>query len=137
MLIGLRRFATALRDHWREETDDAVLCDHDRWGGWQGLFAVAALMIANGADNIVTYTPLFAVHAGWERAVLAAIFMAMTGLWCGLAFWLGGHDRVRALFERYGRPLVPIFLMVLGLTILMSSESIPYLVAVARDLGQK
>jgi cadmium resistance protein CadD (predicted permease) len=38
---------------------------------------------SNGGDNIGVYTPLFAKYnAASQITALAAIFMAMTAIWC-------------------------------------------------------
>ena len=79
---------------------------------------VALVTIANGGDNIGVYTPLFA-NIGTEYVLLyGLIFMMLTALWCFLGFWFVSHPRVKVVFARYGKVILPYFLILLGLFIL-------------------
>lgn len=83
------------------------------------LLAVALVTIANGGDNLGAYIPLFARDAGLI-VPYALVFAAMTALWCALAWWLVRHPRLGGSVNRYGRLLLPIVLITLGLVILAS-----------------
>ncbi|WP_285666195.1 cadmium resistance transporter [Actinorhabdospora filicis] len=88
-----------------------------------GLLAVAGVTLANGADNISVYTPVFRSIGAWPSAVTVAVFAVGVAVWCLAASWLGSHERVIAVVERYGEWMVPVVFMVIGAVIVL--ESIP------------
>jgi cadmium resistance protein CadD (predicted permease) len=83
-----------------------------------GVVAVTSVTIANGADNLGVYIPLFATSRGTEIAVMAAAFAAMTALWCVAARWLVLHPAAALPVRRHGPRLVPYVLIALGFWIL-------------------
>jgi cadmium resistance protein CadD (predicted permease) len=84
-----------------------------------GVLGVAGITIANGADNIAVYTPLFRALGPGGSAVTIAVFAVLVAVWCLTASWLGAHRRVIAVVERYGHWLVPVVFIGLGLVILV------------------
>ena len=84
-----------------------------------GTLAVAAVTIANGADNIAVYTPAFRTIGLVDSVVTIVVFAVLTALWCAAGGWLGGHPRVTAAVGRYGRWLVPVVFMVVGAVIVV------------------
>jgi cadmium resistance protein CadD (predicted permease) len=86
-------------------------------------YAVAAITIANGGDNIGIYLPLFASLSWLSLLITLGIWFALVGLWCGLAYWLANHPQLVPLVGRYGDRLVPIGLVALGLYILAENQS--------------
>jgi cadmium resistance protein CadD (predicted permease) len=80
--------------------------------------SVAMVTFANGGDNIGVYTPLFAGLNVYNIYLYLFIFILMTGLWCLFARYLVRHKRLKKHFARYGKPLLPFFLIILGLCIL-------------------
>ena len=85
-----------------------------------GFLPVAAVTIANGADNIAVYVPLFATRDAQAIAVMAAVFVVLTALWCLGARWLVHHPAAGAPLRRWGPRAVPYVLIGLGLWILFS-----------------
>jgi cadmium resistance protein CadD (predicted permease) len=85
------------------------------------VLAVAAVTVANGGDNLAVYTPLFATRGPWEIALLAAVFLVMTGLWCVVARYLVHHPMLGQPIRKYGRILMPWVLVALGAYILAES----------------
>jgi cadmium resistance protein CadD (predicted permease) len=83
---------------------------------------VAAVTIASGADNLGIYIPLFATQSRQATAVMGAVFVLMTALWCSLAHWLVRHPALGATIRRYGHRVMPYTLIGLGLFILAHSE---------------
>jgi cadmium resistance protein CadD (predicted permease) len=84
----------------------------------RGVPAVAALTIANGADNIAVYTPAFR-RAGVDGTVLmVAVFLVLVAVWCAAASRLGAHPAVVGLVRRTGHRLVPAVFVGLGCVIL-------------------
>lgn len=86
-----------------------------------GIFAVAGVTIANGADNLSVYTPVFRTLGVGGTVVTLAVFAAGVALWCLAASWLGSHARVVGVVERYGRWIVPVVFMLIGALILIES----------------
>ncbi|MGC5009806.1 cadmium resistance transporter [Streptosporangium sp. DT93] len=86
-----------------------------------GVISIAGVTIANGADNISVYTPLFRTIGAVPSGVTIAVFAVLVAVWCAAASWLGSHRKVIALVERWGRWLVPVVFMVIGAVIVLES----------------
>ncbi|MFF5263526.1 cadmium resistance transporter [Actinomadura viridis] len=86
-----------------------------------GVLSVAAVTIANGADNIAVYTPVFRTIGAGPTAVTIAVFAAGVALWCLAASRLGSHRRIIEIVERYGAWLVPVVFMAIGALIIVES----------------
>ncbi|MEH0934999.1 cadmium resistance transporter [Micromonospora psammae] len=82
---------------------------------------VAGVTVANGADNIAVYVPVFRSLDPATGLVFLLVFAALVGLWCGTAARLGGHPRVVRLVDRAGHRLVPLIFVGIGLVILVGS----------------
>ncbi|HEU5109203.1 MAG TPA: cadmium resistance transporter, partial [Micromonosporaceae bacterium] len=85
-----------------------------------GVWAVAGITVANGADNIAVYTPVLRTVGPADAVLTVAVFAALTAVWCLAGAWLGGRRPVVALIERAGHWLVPCVFIALGLLILLS-----------------
>ena len=79
----------------------------------------AVVTIANSADNIGVYIPLFAGFNGVQMIIMAVVFAVMTGLWCLLAQRLTKLPAVDAVLNRYKKVIVPAVYILLGLYIIM------------------
>ncbi len=86
-------------------------------------YSVAAVTIANGGDNIGIYVPLFASSDFARLAVILGSFFILVGVWCYLAYQTARH-RVAPLLTRYGKALVPLVLIGLGIYILLDSGAV-------------
>ena len=83
--------------------------------------SVAALTIANGADNISVYTPMFRTLGRGDTLITIVVFAVGVTLWCAVASWLGSHQRVIAIVERSGHWIVPGVFVVVGAVIVLDS----------------
>ena len=81
--------------------------------------SVALITIANGADNIGVYTPLFASFSAGQMMILCAMFAFMIALWCILAKRIADLPLLNKVLVRYKHVLVPIVLVMLGVYILV------------------
>ncbi|UQU63202.1 cadmium resistance transporter [Couchioplanes caeruleus] len=84
-------------------------------------FAVAGVTVANGADNIAVYTPVFRSLGIGGSVVTCLVFAALVAVWCAVASWLGSHRRVIEVVRRYGHWLVPLVFVAIGVVILVES----------------
>jgi len=82
-----------------------------------GLVGVAGVTLANGADNIAVYIPLFRT-VGWSTVGYVAVFVVLIALWCVIAALIASHPVVTATLERSGHWLVPVVFIVIGLVLL-------------------
>jgi cadmium resistance protein CadD (predicted permease) len=82
------------------------------------MIKVALVTIANGGDNIGVYTPLFAVTPVYYVYLYLILFFIFIGIWCLLGKFLVSHDKVKNIFTRYGRTILPVFLILLGCLII-------------------
>ena len=83
------------------------------------LWKVALVTIANGADNIGVYIPLFAGFNGIQYLLFILVFMIMNGVWC----WIGYRASKLSLYEesigKYKKVIVPLTYILLGVYILL------------------
>nr|WP_167537100.1 cadmium resistance transporter [Micromonospora terminaliae] len=93
-----------------------------------GLLGVAGVTVANGADNIAVYVPVFRSLDPATGLVWLLVFAALVAVWCLAAALLGSHPRVVTLVGRAGHWLVPAVFVALGVVILTTSGVLPRLV---------
>ena len=86
-----------------------------------GFLTVTAVMIANGADNIGVYVPLFAIRTPAEMLVIVFVFALMTGVWCAAGYALVNNPIAGAHIRRVERVLLPFVLIGLGIWILLEA----------------
>lgn len=79
------------------------------------------MTIANGADNISVYTPVFRTIGVAPSLVTVGGFGVGVALWCLAASWLGSHRKIIGIAERYGQWLVPAVFILIGSTIVAES----------------
>ncbi|WP_176308599.1 cadmium resistance transporter [Micromonospora sp. NBS 11-29] len=91
------------------------------------LFGVAGVTVANGADNIAVYVPVFRALDPVAGLVWLVVFAVLVAVWCAVAAALGGHPRVVALVGRAGHWLVPTIFIAIGAIILLTSGVLPAL----------
>ena len=89
--------------------------------------AVAGVTIANGADSISVYTPLFRTIGLSSSALTIAVFAVLVAAWCLAGSWLASHKAVIAMVERYGHWIVPGVFMVIGAVIVIESGVLAHL----------
>ena len=78
---------------------------------------IALVTIANGGDNIGVYAPLFANIQPGFVIIYLTVFALLTGVWCLLGYYFVAHPSVKSVFSTYGKIILPIFLILLGLYI--------------------
>jgi cadmium resistance transport/sequestration family protein len=93
-----------------------------------GTLSVAGVTIANGADNISVYTPMFRTIGVTASVITLAVFAVLIALWCLAGSWLGSHRTVIEVVRRFGRWLVPTVFVLIGVVILIGSGVLARLV---------
>lgn len=113
-LLGLLPIALGVRALAHRDDDETPAVVASTLG-------VAGVTIANGADNVAAYVPVFRALGASDSAVFLLVFVVLIALWCAVGAWLGGHPRVVRLVERAGHWLVPAIFVGIGAVILVSS----------------
>ncbi|MFG3699021.1 cadmium resistance transporter [Micromonospora sp. NPDC047620] len=124
-LLGLLPIALGVHALLDREADEAPAVVGSTLG-------VAGVTIANGADNIAVYVPVFRALGPADSAVFLLVFVVLVALWCAAGAWLGGHPRVTGVVERAGHWLVPAVFIAIGVVILATSNVLPHLLALLR-----
>ena len=81
----------------------------------------ALITIANGADNIGVYIPLFAGFMAWQIVVTVCVFLALIAVWCFLGKALADLPVLKRGLKRNKDVIVPVVYIVLGLYILVEN----------------
>lgn len=85
------------------------------------IISVASITIANGADNIGIYIPLFVNLSWYNLLITVAVFMLMVYIWIKVAALLVNHPELKATLAKYNHILFPVILIGLGVYILVES----------------
>ncbi|WP_206025008.1 cadmium resistance transporter [Micromonospora zingiberis] len=96
-----------------------------------GTLGVAGVTIANGADNVAVYVPVFRTLGPADTAVFVLVFVVLIAAWCAAGAWLGSHPRVTRLVERAGQWLVPVVFIAIGVVIVATSGVVGHLIDLA------
>lgn len=83
--------------------------------------SVALLTVANGADNIGVYIPIFSSYSSADFVLTLLIFGGMIALWCYLGLALANYPYIKKKIVKYQHILVPVVLIVLGISILVKN----------------
>ncbi len=111
--LGVRGLVKAIAGRGGDEPPATVVAT--------GALSVMGVTVANGADNISVYTPLFRTIGPADSLVTVAVFVAGVAVWCLAGSWLGSHRKVIAVVERFGHWIVPGVFMLLGVAIVVES----------------
>ena len=84
--------------------------------------SVAAVTLANSADNLSIYVPFF-VNNRSDVPLIIVVFLVLTGVWCYMGYRLVRDPVIARLLDRYSERLVPYVFIVLGLYIIVKSLS--------------
>lgn len=85
------------------------------------LWSVALVTIANGADNIGVYIPLFAGYGLWQLGVLVCVFAVMIAVWCLIAKCLADWPLLKGVLIKYKGVIVPVVFVALGVYIMVEN----------------
>ncbi|MBW2426259.1 MAG: cadmium resistance transporter [Deltaproteobacteria bacterium] len=104
----------------RETFDEAAPLAQDRH---PRVLSIAATQVANGADTVLVFGPLFADSARGIDLVLLGGFLGMAMIWLGLARLLARHAARVRFVERLAPFVAPIFLILVGVYILLDTRT--------------
>jgi cadmium resistance protein CadD (predicted permease) len=118
--LGLVPIALGLRDLWHARQASA---EEDEPDGRQVMTTtgVAAVTIANGADNIAIYAPLFATIGAGDTAVTLVVFAVLVAAWCAVGGLIGSRPAVIRAVGWAGHYAIPFVLIALGVFIVVES----------------
>jgi cadmium resistance protein CadD (predicted permease) len=113
LALGVRGLVLAVRARNRGEEHSPAIAT--------GLVSVAGVTIANGADNISVYTPVFRTIGAGGTLVSVSVFVVGVAVCCLAGSWLGSHKKVIGVVERYGHWIVPAVFVVIGVLVITDS----------------
>ena len=95
---------------------------HEKNKSYLSFLPVVAVTFSNGGDNIGVYIPLFSKYNTIrEITVLAAVFIAMTAVWCIAAYYFVNHPLIASRIRHTGNIILPFVLIGLGIYVLTDS----------------
>lgn len=121
LALGIRGFVAFFRAQNGDDTEQQTALNPG------GLPGVIGITLANGADNIAVYTPVFRSAATRDTAITVAVFVVLIGVWMVVGRLVGMRPRVLRAMSRVERWLVPAVFCLLGVVILLESDVVPAL----------
>ena len=118
--LGLVPIAIGIRGVWRAYHGRQR---HD-WKGSEAVATtggVAAITVANGADNVAIYAPLFATNGAGGVVATVIVFLGLVAVWCAVGLLIGSRPTVIRTVEWAGDYAIPVVLIALGIFILFES----------------
>ena len=86
---------------------------------------VTLITIANGADNIGIYMPLFVSYTINQLILAIFIFLIMIAIWCFLGERLANLPIIKNKIQNYKHIIIPVVFIGLGVYIIFESDAIP------------
>ena len=95
-----------------------------RWLAWMaGVVGVGTLTVVDGADDLAAYTPVFATADAARITVTVVVFAVGVAVWCAVGSLLTRHHRITDTLQRYGRWILPIAFILIGLYTLHTTNA--------------
>jgi cadmium resistance protein CadD (predicted permease) len=121
VLVGLRQLWAAWSGGGGEQIDIPAGA-----GSFEVIELVALRTVANGADNVAVYIPLFAGQSRAAEILTCVVFAVLIAVWCVGAGWMAEGSALEAQVRRWGRWITPIVLIALGIFIFFSSKTLTH-----------
>jgi len=115
ILLGIR----VLIGYWRSCRSNDAIPETIGPSGHSGSFSTAAVTVANGADNIGVYIPLFAGFASVQLLTAFAVFFLMNLFWCRLGRNISNLPFIRNTVSRYQELMMGSVFILIGLYVLI------------------
>lgn len=90
---------------------------------------VALVTIANGADNIGIYVPLFTRLNILELMVTIIVFLVLIAVWCFIGEQITSFPGIKGAIQKYKNIIVPVVFIGIGIFILIESDVFMFLTA--------
>lgn len=85
--------------------------------------ALVSTQLSNSADTIITFSALLADSSDSTDYLVAPMFLVMTGVFAGVAYYSLKHPKLRWFLGRYGQYVTPFILILVGFYILSNTAS--------------
>lgn len=125
--VGLLPIAIGIKEliELRKKEDEAAGASEkiskSRWISYLPFLTVSAITFSGG-EEIGVYTSVFATNSeAGEIITVVAVVMALTGVWCAVAYHLLSRPIVAKRIQRLARVGLPIVLIGLGMYILIEA----------------
>ena len=119
--LGFVPIALGLRGLWRARhrgaEDNAATVETDSLS----TKSVAAITVANGADNIAIYAPLFATIGTGGLVTTVVVFLTLVAVWVLAGLLIGSRPAVVRAVAWAGSYAIPVVLIALGIFIIAES----------------
>jgi len=107
-----------------EDEDENAILSSLNSGKYNSVFlSVAFITFANGGDNIGIYVPFFSTLTMNQLAVTVITFFIMVAIWCFIGYRLAAFKHVSETLENYGRWIIPIVFIGLGIYIMVENKT--------------
>ena len=117
LTLGVRGLGRARRARRADPGGEPELVDRSPLS----TIGVASITIANGADNIAVYAPLFATIGFGGFAATLVVFAVLVAVWCAAGFVIGSHRAIVRAVQWAGDYAIPVVLIALGVFIIARS----------------
>lgn len=104
-----------------DEDEGAILSNLNKFNKFY--LSVAFITFANGGDNIGIYVPFFSTLNTSQLVITVVIFFIMVAVWCLIGYRLARFRYVSETLEKYGRWIIPVVFVGLGIYILVENET--------------
>jgi cadmium resistance protein CadD (predicted permease) len=85
------------------------------------LFKVTAISVANGADNIGIYIPVFNGYSWFDFMITIIVFAPLIALWCYMGNKIANYPLIKTKLQKYKNIFVPLLFIGLGIYIISRS----------------
>lgn len=103
-----------------DEDEGAILSNLKKFNKFY--LSVAFITFANGGDNIGIYVPFFSTLSNNQLIITVMTFFLMVAVWCLIGYRLARFKYVSETLEKYGRWIIPIVFIGLGLYIMAENN---------------
>ena len=127
--LGLIPLGLGIRSIFVDEDVDEDSIGNKIKNNQSQIFAITGLTLAMGGDNLGIYIPYFTGMNVGQIVIVLAVFIIGIFLLCQLAKRFATIQMIGGIIERYGRIIVPVIFIGLGIYILVENGTINYLIS--------
>ena len=127
--LGLIPLGLGIRSIFVDEDVDEDSIGNQIKNNQSQIFAITGLTLAMGGDNLGIYIPYFTGMNVGQIVIVLAVFIIGIFLLCQLAKRFATIPMSGGIIERYGRIIVPVIFIGLGIYILVENGTINYLIS--------